>query len=531
MCRRHTLSFALALAFAAAPAAAAGPDGVPTVKVAGIVLKWVRGDKEANFRRAAPLIREAARGGAKIVCTTECFLDGYAIADKGIPLDQYRRLGEPIPDGPYFRKLAALAAELKVHLVAGLLEADGEDRFNTAVLIGPDGTLAGKYRKQKLGHESARNTPGKDSPVFATPYGRLGLMICADRTEPALVRRFCDRGAEFLICPSGGMFGPKDNDPILQARSRENRVPIVFVHPAEFLVTGPDGAVLDRTTIGDTLLVAADEVGKEKDRSRVFTFDLPVGPRPTFQILKTPAGVRFGLLGEKGTAPAPVLFLCATSVEETLGQEAYAKVGRLLAAEGFLGVALDLPCHGEDLRKDEPKGLAGWRARLEKGDDIVASFARRASAVLDHLVKEGYADATRVAACGTSRGGFLALHFAAAEPRVKCVAAFAPVTDLLALAEFQGMEKHAATKALALAGRADRLAGRAVWVCIGNRDERVDTDRVIAFTRKLVEAAVARKGSADVELHVMPTVGHRIHATAHNEAAAWILHASTQSRK
>jgi hypothetical protein len=38
-----------------------------------------------------------------------------------------------------------------------------------------------------------------------------------------------------------------------------------------------------------------------------------------------------------------------------------------------------------------------------------------------------------------------------------------------------------------------------------------------------VEASVARKGSADVELHVMPTVGHRIHATAHDEAAAWIL--------
>ena len=49
----------------------AAPDG-KTVRVAGIVLKWVFADREANYRRVEPLIREAAAGGAKIVCTTEC---------------------------------------------------------------------------------------------------------------------------------------------------------------------------------------------------------------------------------------------------------------------------------------------------------------------------------------------------------------------------------------------------------------------------------------------------------------------------
>ena len=93
------------------PAPIAGDDAPPlsppsdfgkTVRVAGIVVKWVGGDKEANFRRVEPMIRQAAQNGAKIVCTTECFLDGYAIADKSIPLDGYRALGEPIPDGKYF---------------------------------------------------------------------------------------------------------------------------------------------------------------------------------------------------------------------------------------------------------------------------------------------------------------------------------------------------------------------------------------------------------------------------------------------
>ena len=68
-------------------------------------MKWVRGNKETNYNRAEGMIREAAANGAKIVCTTECFLDGYAIADKSIPLETYRDLGEPIPSGKYFQKL------------------------------------------------------------------------------------------------------------------------------------------------------------------------------------------------------------------------------------------------------------------------------------------------------------------------------------------------------------------------------------------------------------------------------------------
>ncbi len=247
-----------------------------SVKVAGIVVKWLRTEKSRNFERVESRIREAAAHGAQIVCTTECFLDGYAIADKSIPLERYRALGEPIPEGPYFRRLSVLADELDIFLVAGMLEADGEARFNTAVLFGPKGQLVGKYHKQKLGHESVRNTAGKTSSVFETPYGKLGVMICADRTESSIVRRFCDNGADFLICPSGGMFGPKRNDPIVQARSRENGKYIVFVHPAEFLVTAPDGSIASRTILGDRLLIDSGEVGGDRDRNAIFYFDLPL---------------------------------------------------------------------------------------------------------------------------------------------------------------------------------------------------------------------------------------------------------------
>jgi predicted amidohydrolase len=252
----------------------ASKEPSPTmVRIAGIVLKWVKADKESNFQRAEALIREAAAGGAQIVCTTECFLDGYAITDKEMPLDQYRALGEAVPGGPYFERLAGLADELDIHLIAGMLEADGEHRYNTAALIAPDGKLLGKYRKHELGHESVRNTPGTDLPVFETPHARLGLMICADRRNPQLVGQLKQNGAELLICPSGGMFGPKSNDHILQARSRETGLPIVFVHPAEFLVTGPDGEIRACELRGDTLDVPPAAVGTDLDSKEVFYFD------------------------------------------------------------------------------------------------------------------------------------------------------------------------------------------------------------------------------------------------------------------
>lgn len=259
-----------------APAAQAQAAKPQTVRVAGVVLKWLRADKEANCRRVVPMIREAAAHGAQIVCTSECFLDGYAIADKSIPLDTYRALGEPIPQGPHFRKLCALAGELKICLVAGMLEADGDARYNTAAIIGADGKMVGKYRKQQLEHEAVRNTAGQESPVFDTPFGKLGVVICADRRFPEVVKPICERGAEFLLCPSGGMFGAKNNDPILQARSQENRKHIVFVHPAEFLVTGPDGAILQQAILGGKLAISPAEAGTEADSKRVFYFDLPL---------------------------------------------------------------------------------------------------------------------------------------------------------------------------------------------------------------------------------------------------------------
>jgi len=253
---------------------------------------------------------------------------------------------------------------------------------------------------------------------------------------------------------------------------------------------------------------------------------LAAAPPSLINIRRLPDGTRFGLIGEKGSRPAPTLFVFQGGLE-TLNQEpVFTEVPRLLLPHGFISVALDAPAHGEDHRRNEPPELAGWRARIEEGDDFVAAFNTRASKVLDYLIKEGWTDPSRVAVCGTSRGGFLAFHFAATDQRIRLAAGISPVSDLMDLREFKGTRYRAEAEKYSLIELAPRLAHRPVWLSIGNHDLRVNTDRTIAFARALVAAAATPQGAnamIPVDLLVGPTPGHSKIDHASELLAAWIL--------
>lgn len=238
--------------------------------------------------------------------------------------------------------------------------------------------------------------------------------------------------------------------------------------------------------------------------------------KPTFppmRTLKTADGTRFGLFSEKPAAPAATLFIFASSIVEMGSDPAryYTQTGRDLAKDGWVYVVLDIPCHGEDQKEGEPGALQGWARRVKTGQDLMGPFVKRCSAVLDHLIAEGYTDPSRVAASGTSRGGFCALHFAAGEPRVRAVTGVAPVTNPLALSEFKGVTEEQA-KSINIDSLTDRLAGRIVWLSIGNDDGRVSTDDCVRLARKLVAATRKLKPEmkvAPIELIVGPSEGHR----------------------
>lgn len=249
-------------------------------------------------------------------------------------------------------------------------------------------------------------------------------------------------------------------------------------------------------------------------------------------VLESPSGVRFALLGEAGERPAPTILVFGGGMRAGLEGRS-GTMCWILARHGFLAVALDSPCHGEDQRPGEPYGLAGWRDRLEKGEEFLADFLKKTSSVLNHLIRQRVTDPDRIVAYGPSRGGFLALHFAAAEPRIGTVVAFAPVTDLLALREFQGTRVKAAARSLDVMALAPKLAGRRLFIQMGHNDLRVGGRHAIDFALRLMELSPDHmkpmqgiwSGDA-LKLVITPSEnqnGHTTYDGAHHDAAAWVL--------
>ena len=253
--------------------------------------------------------------------------------------------------------------------------------------------------------------------------------------------------------------------------------------------------------------------------------ELMAESEPSVQVGLTPGGIEFGTWGEpKRKQPAPTLIVLATTIKNTLGSAYYRHCGNQLAKRGFVCVSIDLPCHGNQQIEGEPEGLMGWSHRATRDSDFVAEFNQRLSKVLDHLIEQGVSDPRKIAVCGTSRGGFLALHAAIHDPRVKYVAAFAPVTNLSVLREFNPTRDNSLVKKLNLTDRAKDLAGRRVWIVIGDQDERVGTDDAIQLARNISRESRKQKLPSRVSLHVLPEPrGHTIPDGADSLAADWIL--------
>jgi dienelactone hydrolase len=237
----------------------------------------------------------------------------------------------------------------------------------------------------------------------------------------------------------------------------------------------------------------------------------------------TPDGVEYGLWGNTAAKSAPTLFMLAGTIESTLEKPYFRQCGNELAELGYVVVSIDIPCHGTQAAAGDCSGLGGWGHRVGRNEDFVAECNIRLSRVLDHLIDTGLTDPDRVAIGGTSRGGFLAIHFAAHDSRVKCAAAFAPVTDLAALSEFRDLQEHPFVQQLSLENQAEKLAGRPVWIVIGDRDERVSTQRSIDLATRLSAIAKERDVPSNVELHVMSEPrGHTTPQGSSSLAADWV---------
>lgn len=249
-------------------------------------------------------------------------------------------------------------------------------------------------------------------------------------------------------------------------------------------------------------------------------------PAIPVKIRETKTGTKFGTLGERPEKHQPTLFIFSTDVPSLTPDSIYTETGREVAASGWLSVVIDPPCHGFDQVPNEPTGLTGWAHRIKHDEPLMEKFTRRCQDVLDFLIAEGETDPNRVAAIGTSRGGFCAFHFAAAEARVHAVMAVSPVVHLPVLQEFSDLQSDPRATDLSLVRLADKLADRAVLLTIGNDDARVGTDECVAFAQELVRSGkrlFPDRKVTPVEIRVGPSDGHHAIDDAYGISARWLL--------
>ena len=220
-------------------------------------------NRDANLAVMRGLAESAVERGASLVVFPE--YSSYFTPTMG---PDWIAAAETI-DGPFATGLAAIATDLSVTVVAGMLESAGQRAHNTVLAISPDGITLAVYRKMHLYDafgvtESDWIAPGEiTAPTFTWKGLIVGLQTCYDIRFPEVTRALVDTGAEVVVVPAEWVRGPlKEHHwrTLLTARAIENTVYVAAADHAppigagNSMVLDPMGVEL--ATVGETTDVA-----------------------------------------------------------------------------------------------------------------------------------------------------------------------------------------------------------------------------------------------------------------------------------
>jgi nitrilase len=179
-------------------------------------------DLQQSLSKAESLIAEAAGNGAKLTVFPEAFLSGYprgldfgtvvgSRTEKG--RDDYHRYWESSVDvpGPVVDRLSQAAHLHRLYLVMGAIEREGGTLYCTVLFFAPDGTFLGKHRKvmpTAMERIVWGFGDGSTMPVFDTPLGKLGAVICWENYLPLMRAAMYAKGIQIYCAPTAD---PRDS--------------------------------------------------------------------------------------------------------------------------------------------------------------------------------------------------------------------------------------------------------------------------------------------------------------------------------
>jgi nitrilase len=186
------------------------------VRVAVVQSAPVAFDRERTVEKAHDLVGEAAREGAELILFPEAFVSGYPRGlDFGARVgsrtpegrELFRRYWESSVDvpGPATEVLGKAAQEAKAHVVIGVVERDRGTLYCSVLFFAPNGSFLGKHRK--LMPTAAERLvwgfgDGSTMPVFDTPIGRIGAVICWENYMPLLRMHMYSQGIQIYCAPT-----------------------------------------------------------------------------------------------------------------------------------------------------------------------------------------------------------------------------------------------------------------------------------------------------------------------------------------
>ncbi len=239
------------------------------------------GDRETNVAHIRTHLIRAFDEGARLVVFPECATTGYGFAD----LASAASVAERVP-GPTTEALTALCREHAAagggpYVVVGMLEhtADPQVVYNSAVLVGPEGTI-GLYRKAHLPLLGVDRftTPGDTGfRVWNTAIGRVGILICYDLRFPEAMRSLALAGADIIALPTNWPDGSQ-NAPqfVTRTRALENRVFVLacnrcgeesgFWFFGHSQITDPRGRILAEAEASEALCYAEIEPAEARQK-------------------------------------------------------------------------------------------------------------------------------------------------------------------------------------------------------------------------------------------------------------------------
>ncbi|PCJ96569.1 MAG: nitrilase [Flavobacteriaceae bacterium] len=156
------------------------------------------GDKEYNLSIIRKLAKKAKSKGADLISFHEMSITAYTFT-KDLSLEEITGLAEEVPNGKSTQELIAISKDLKIPILAGLVEKSDHNIYNTFICVTSDGLVA-KHRKIHP-FISEHMSAGNEYCVFELLGWKCGILICYDNNVIENVRATSLLGAELIFAP------------------------------------------------------------------------------------------------------------------------------------------------------------------------------------------------------------------------------------------------------------------------------------------------------------------------------------------